>query len=83
MLGFWRRTTAVEDVPAQGEPLVPVVGATIGVDPDRSAVDEAARIIQRHVEREARNRRVQYLAVRDLCPAQKAELVADLARLFR
>lgn len=83
MLGLWRRTTAVEEASPQSEATTPVVDATIGVDPDQGAVDEAARIIQRHVEREARNRRVQYLAVRDLCPAQKAELVADLARLFR
>lgn len=50
---------------------------------DRGAADEAARIIQRHVEQEARNRRMFYLRVQDLCPAQKVELVQDLSRLFR
>ena len=33
-------------------------------------------------DKEARNRWVEHLEVRDLCPRQKADLVADLARLF-
>lgn len=83
MLGFWRRTAAVDERAPQSEPASPMADATIGVEPDQTAVDEAVRVIQRHVEREARNRRLQYMAVRDLCPAQKAELVADLSRIFR
>lgn len=47
-----------------------------------SAVDEAIRLIQKHIDKEARNRWVEHLDVRDLCPRQKADLVADLARLF-
>lgn len=50
---------------------------------DRSVVDEAAKIIQRHVEQEARCRRMFYLRVQDLCPAQKVELVQDLSKLFQ
>lgn len=46
------------------------------------AIDEAMRIIQKHIDKEARNRWVEHLDVRDLCPRQKADLVADLARLF-
>jgi|GEM_PF-5734356 len=46
------------------------------------AVDEAMRVIQKHIDKEARNRWVEHLDVRDLCPRQKADLVADLARLF-
>jgi len=45
-----------------------------------TAVDEAVRIIQKHVDKEARNRWVEHLDVRDLCPRQKADLVADLVR---
>jgi hypothetical protein len=46
------------------------------------AVEEAMRLIQKHIDKEARNRWVEHLDVRDLCPRQKADLVADLARLF-
>ncbi len=49
---------------------------------EKSAVEEAMRLIQRHIDKEARNRWVEHLDVRDLCPRQKADLVADLARLF-
>jgi hypothetical protein len=51
-------------------------------DLERGAVAEAIRVIQKHIDKEARNRWVEHLDVRDLCPRQKADLVADLARLF-
>lgn len=51
--------------------------------PGTEAVGEAVRIIQKHVDKEARNRWVEHLEVKDLCPRQKADLVADLARIFR
>jgi hypothetical protein len=51
-------------------------------DPGQSAIEEAIRVIQRHVDKEARNRWVEHLEVRDLCARQKADLVADLAKLF-
>jgi len=75
----------------------PVVGdetmapqTTVPVEPEtttetgleRSAVEEAIRIIQKHIDKEARNRWVEHLEVRDLCPRQKADLVSDLAKLF-
>lgn len=56
---------------------------TVEIDAERKAVDEAIRLIQTHVDKEARNRQLGYLAVRDLCPSQKADLVRDIARLFR
>jgi hypothetical protein len=49
---------------------------------EKSAVEEAIRLIQKHIDKEARNRWVEHLEVRDLCPRQKADLVADLAHLF-
>lgn len=55
---------------------------TIETDLGHRAADEAIRVIQKHVDKEARNRWVEHLEVRDLCPRQKADLVADLARLF-
>ena len=51
-------------------------------DLEQGAVAEAIRVIQKHIDKEARNRWVEHLDVRDLCPRQKADLVADLARLF-
>jgi len=45
------------------------------------AVDEAMRVIQKHIDKEARNRWVEHLDVRDLCPRQKADMISDLARL--
>lgn len=59
-----------------------VVPNTAEPDLEKSAVDEAMRLIQRHIDKEARNRWVDHLEVRDLCPRQKVDLVADLARLF-
>lgn len=49
---------------------------------EKSAVEEAIRVIQKHIDKEARNRWVEHLEVRDLCPRQKADLVSDLAKLF-
>jgi hypothetical protein len=49
---------------------------------EKPAVEEAMRLIQKHIDKEARNRWVEHLEVRDLCPRQKADLVADLAHLF-
>ncbi len=57
--------------------------ATPETDVEVAAVDEAIRVIQKHVDKEARNRWVEHLEVRDLCPRQKADLVADLARMFQ
>ncbi|MBI2940220.1 MAG: hypothetical protein HYY04_07235 [Chloroflexi bacterium] len=57
------------------------VRSTTGVGAD--AVAEAVRVIQKHVDKEARNRWVEHLEVRDLCPRQKADLVAELAQIFR
>jgi len=51
--------------------------------PGTEAVADAVRIIQKHVDKEARNRWVEHLEVKDLCPRQKADLVADLAHIFR
>jgi hypothetical protein len=57
--------------------------ATPDTEVEFGAVEEAIRIIQKHVDKEARNRWVEHLEVRDLCPRQKADLVADLARMFQ
>jgi hypothetical protein len=76
------------DVPVvKEEPVMTVASVsseadTTDVGIEKSAVDEAMRLIQRHIDKEARNRWVEHLDVRDLCPRQKADLVADLARLF-
>ncbi|HLH73053.1 MAG TPA: hypothetical protein VKX96_07195 [Chloroflexota bacterium] len=56
--------------------------STPEVGNEAPAVGEAIRIIQRHIDKEARNRWVEHLEVRDLCPRQKADLVNELARLF-
>lgn len=49
---------------------------------EQPAVEEAIRVIQKHIDKEARNRWVEHLEVRDLCSRQKADLVTDLAKLF-
>jgi len=48
----------------------------------QTAVEEAIRVIQKHIDKEARNRWVEHLDARDLCPRQKADLVTDLAKMF-
>ncbi|MCS7003450.1 MAG: hypothetical protein NZ518_11430 [Dehalococcoidia bacterium] len=45
-------------------------------------VDDAIKIIQEHLDREARNRRQPLLEPRDLCPMQKARLVSDLTAVL-
>jgi len=70
-----------QDVPVT-DGVVEAVPETEGVGLEKTAVEEAMRLIQRHIDKEARNRWVEHLEVRDLCPRQKADLVADLARLF-
>jgi len=71
--------TEVEPTEVAGPPTSPETSET-GLE--KGAVEEAMRLIQRHIDKEARNRWVEHLDVRDLCPRQKADLVADLARLF-
>jgi len=83
---FWSRGTRTAELATDGmatcrgvkpEPVAPETGVEAG------AVEEAIRVIQKHVDKEARNRWVEHLEVRDLCPRQKADLVADLARMFQ
>lgn len=40
-------------------------------------------IMQKHLEKEAKNREVPMLEPVDLCPAQKKDLAREMARLFR
>ncbi len=49
----------------------------------RSVIEQASRVIQEHLDKEARNRRQSMLQPRELCPMQKAELVQDLASILR
>jgi len=77
------------DVPMTEDESTAAVDAMPSVLPDspetgleKTAVEEAMRLIQKHIDKEARNRWVEHLDVRDLCPRQKADLVSDLARLF-
>jgi len=75
------------DVPTTGvEPTAmvrpPTSPETTETGLEKGAVEEAMRLIQRHIDKEARNRWVEHLEVRDLCPRQKVDLVSDLARLF-
>jgi hypothetical protein len=57
-------------------------GTTTETELEQSAVEEAIRVIQKHIDKEARNRWVEHLEVRDLCPRQKADMISDLAKLF-
>ncbi len=66
--------------PVTSVPAEPETTSETGLE--QSAVEEAIRIIQKHIDKEARNRWVEHLEVRDLCPRQKADLVSDLAKLF-
>jgi len=77
MFGIWRSiTSTLERYAGIREPSL-----AVGVESD--AVREAIRIIQEHVDKEARNRKVSDLAIKDLCPTQKAELIRDLRRVLR
>ena len=83
---FWSRGTRT--IEREAEEMVTCRGVApepqVSPDPDLefTAVEEAMRVIQKHIDKEARNRWVEHLEARDLCPRQKADLVADLARLF-
>jgi hypothetical protein len=76
-----RDTTIVSDEPTNVA-ATPEAPETADTGLEKGAVEEAMRLIQRHIDKEARTRWVEHLEVRDLCPRQKADLVADLARLF-
>lgn len=83
MLLRGRDTLTIEDLlRAHSEEAteIPPAAPEVGLEP--GAVEEAIRVIQKHVDKEARNRWVEHLEVRDLCPRQKADLVSDLAHLF-
>lgn len=45
-------------------------------------IDDAIKLIQDHLDREARNRRLTTLEPKDLCPMQKARLVDDLSDML-
>lgn len=85
MFEFWSRGSRT--VERETEEMATCKGVTPEVAPQTevevAAVEEAMRVIQKHVDKEARNRWVEHLEVRDLCPRQKADLVADLARMFQ
>lgn len=46
-------------------------------------VDDAIKVIQTHLDKEARNRRQAVLSPRELCPMQKTELIEDLVALLK
>jgi hypothetical protein len=46
-------------------------------------VDDAIKVIQTHLDKEARNRRQALLSPKELCPMQKAELIEDLVALLK
>src|SRR5205807_9623005 len=73
--------TADAVVPSVDPPRASTTPETNETGLEESAVTEALRVIQKHIDKEARNRWVEHLDVRDLCPRQKADPVADLARL--
>lgn len=53
------------------------------LEPTIPEVHQAVEIIQRHLRKEAVNRQVAALEPEDLCPAQKRDMVRDLAKVFR
>ncbi|MFA6665653.1 MAG: hypothetical protein WCT06_03675 [Armatimonadota bacterium] len=53
------------------------------IQPTADEVQAAICIMEKHLKREASNRQVDALSPDDLCPAQKTDMVRDLARLFR
>lgn len=69
LIDFWRRGTQVAK-PNNSLSEAQVIG-------------DAMKLIQQHIDQEARSRRVSVLPIRDLCPQQKANLVTDLAKLLR
>ena len=76
LFNFWRRSSSTPVLERETE----AVGTQLG---EQAVVDETIKLIQRHIDKEAQNRRVRELAIRDLCPMQKAELVQDLAKILR
>lgn len=54
-----------------------------GIEPSQTQVDAVTALIQNHLRREAGNRQLEFLWPEDLCPAQKRDMVRDLARLLR
>ena len=53
------------------------------LEPTPTQVESAVSIIQKHLEKEARNRQLPIIAPDDLCPAQKRDMVRDLFHLLR
>ena len=53
------------------------------LEPTPTEVDTAISIIQKHLQKEARNRQLEMIEPEDLCPAQKRDMVRDLSRIFR
>ena len=81
MFDFWSRGPRTIEQDAQTADETQLKPETEALpDTEVTAVEEAIRIIQKHVDKEARNRWVEHLEVRDLCPRQKADLVSDLVR---
>lgn len=83
MFGFLRKNSGVvqekkEEVAPNNLPIQTPSTSTS----EDTAVEEAIRIIQHHLDKEAVSRRVDHLTVRDLCPRQKADLYRDLVKLF-
>jgi len=79
----YRTRDTVVDEATQKAAIKPAAEETVVETPvEVPAVDEAMRVIQKHIDKEARNRWVEHLDVRDLCPRQKADMISDLARLF-
>jgi hypothetical protein len=81
MFDFWSRGPRTIETDVETADETKLASETETTPPtEYTAVEEAIRIIQKHVDKEARNRWVEHLEVRDLCPRQKADLVADLVR---
>ena len=53
------------------------------LEPTPTQVETAVSIIQKHLEKEARNRQLPMIAPDDLCPAQKRDMVRDVFHLLR
>lgn len=49
---------------------------------ETKTIDVAIKIIQEHLDKEARNRSLPVLKPRDLCPIQKVRLLNDLASVL-
>ena len=51
--------------------------------PAADQIEDAVRIIGKHLRKEASNRQLDMIGPDDLCPAQKRDMVRDLMRLLR